>query len=413
MSESHHRGKCQSDRPVFVFLLGLFLALPLASPTRTQACPFCANLGKTLSENIAESAFVAYGILSDAKHFPDAPVGQPDGNTTMRIEVILKDHPVREGKTKVELARFIAGADKEPIPYLVFAEVVEKRIDPYRGMPVDTKELVDYLDGAVKLEKAPAPQRLAFFFRHLDSKNPDIASDSYKEFAAAPYKEVVAAAKSYDPNKILGWIKDKNSPSYRMGLYGCLLGVSGSASPRRAEFARDLRAVIESPQDRPLAGVDGLLGGYCELEPKTGQDLVLDLITNPKNDFNLRYAALRTVRFLLSEGLPIKRDHLFARLSESIAITDMTDLVIDEFRRHQEWSHTEKILVLFGKPDYDLQVVRRAVVRYALKCPDSLAREFIVALRKKDPQLVTDVEEILRFEDRQSQTAPPSANGGK
>jgi hypothetical protein len=276
---------------------------------------------------------------------------------------------------------------------------------------------VKYLASSVRLAKAKPAEKLAFFFENLDSKNAEISGDAYKEFAAAPYADVVAAAHGYNPDKLARWIKDKDTPSYRLGLYGCLLGTCG-----RPQDGKLLRNLVENPDARPLTGVDGLLGGYCILGPQKGPAFVLDVLGNPKNDFNYRYAALRTVRFLLTEIPKIDRQPIYDQLTKSIAVPDSADLVIDELRKHKVWSALPQVLAVYGKDEFDLQVVRRAVIRFALKCPDAKANAFVAELKKKDPQLIADVEEILRFEENQEaealskSVAKPSAdasNAGK
>jgi hypothetical protein len=364
--------------------------------------------------------------LSNARLIPDAKPGEPDGSTDLAIVTVVKGHPILAGKKRITLGRYVPPAEKESVEYLVFAEIIDGRIDPYRGMPVESRELVDYLVGSVDVMKAPPAKRLGFYFGYLDHKDLNISGDAYKEFAAAPYKDVLAAANQFDAQRLVRWLtKDKDTPSYRIGLYGLLLGVCG-----KSEHAKMLRELVEDSQLRPLTGVDGLLGGLCVLDRKFGPDYVVALLNDAKQDFNTRYAALRTVRFLLSddyvttqppasasggseaksslgsttgEGGPptVDRTRILERCTPALFIADMADLIIDEFRKHQHWAPVNGILELYADPKFDLQVVRRAVIRYALKCPDPKAKSFVAGLRQSDPQLVADVEEILKFEEAQ------------
>lgn len=392
------------------FLLGgagVLLSLLHWGAGNSHACPFCSNMGKTLAENVAEAQVVLFGKLSNSKLNENAKAGEPEGSTDLEILKVIKDHPILAGQTAVVLPRFIPAAQKESVEYIIFAEVVEGKIDPYRGMPVDSKEFVDYLAGAVKVGAAKPGEKLAFFFPYLDDEDPNVSGDAYKEFANAPYADVVAAAKSYDADKLISWIQSKETPGYRIGLYGCLLGTCG-----RASDAPVLRSIIDSPDSRPITGVDGLMGGYCILDPEHGPDYVLNMLCDSKNDFNLRYAALRTVRFLLTEMPGADRKAIFARMAAGIEVPDMSDLVIDEFRKNKVWDPADKVLGLYGKPEFDLQVIRRAIIRFALKCPQPETQAFVAKLREKDPQLVADVEEILRFEEANyppTPSAPASA----
>lgn len=368
-------------------MLGWLLTIPAA-----LACPFCSSMGKSLAESVDEAGLVVYGRLSNAKPAGDAT--QLDGTTQMSIRRIIKDHPILKAKKEVLLARYVPTVQQQE-DFVVFAEVIDGRIDPYRGMPVETTEIVDYLEGAVAVAKSEPARRLGHFFRYLDHGDATISSDAYKEFANAPYEDVAAAAKQFDANRLIAWIRDRDTPSYRMGLYGCLLGACG-----KPEHAAVLKGIIDDPKTRPMTGIDGLLGGYCVLDPKSGPDYALDLLTNRTNSFNLRYAALRTVRFLLMQP-GFDRDHIFQRMAKAIEAPDIADLVIDEFRKSQRWEPVGTVISLYGQKEFDLQVVRRAIIRFALRCPGEQAANFIEGLKKKDPQLVRDVEEILRFEESQ------------
>lgn len=367
-------------------------------------CPFCSNQGKTLAENVNEASLVVYAQLANARQTPTTDPDKPTEQTDMTIVKVIKSHPILAGRKQFVLPRYIGAAEKESVKYLLFAEVVKGTIDPYRGLPVDNPRFVDYLAESVRLAKAPPKERLAFFFRHLDDKDEAISRDAYSEFAAAPYKDVAAASSSYDPQRVAGWLKDKDTPSYKIGLFGLLLGTCGGP-----EHAKLLRELIDDKDKRPLTGIDGMLGGYAILDPAAGTKLVLDILRDPKNDFNFRYAALRTVRFLLTELPKADQKQIFAGLEGVIATPDMSDLVIDELRKNQVWSALPKVLAIYAKENYDQLIIRRSVIRFALRCPGDPAAKFIAGVRAKDPQLVADVEEILRFEEAPAAPGPSAA----
>jgi hypothetical protein len=194
----------------------------------------------------------------------------------------------------------------------------------------------------------------------------------------------------------------------RIGLYGLLLGLSG-----KPEHAALLRDIVVDEKKRPITGIDGIMGGLCVLDPEDGPKFVLDVLTNPKNDFNFRYSALRTTRFVLTELPRVDKEKIFERMRSAIRIPDISDLVIDDLRKNQCWAPLDEILALYGKDKFDLQVIRRSIIRYALRCPGAAAAAFIADLRSKDAQLVSDVEEILRFEDAQLKAQAATAAPAK
>lgn len=360
----------------------------------SHACPFCSSMGgKTLVEDVTESSLVLYGTLANAKP------GDPEGSTDFVIKTVVKDHEVLTDHKIVTLPRYIPLPDKKDQPFLAFVAVIDKKLDLYRLVQIDEDGYIEYVLGALKVAKQPPAERLGFYFPYLESKIADVSTDAYKEFAAAPFADVKAAAKKYNPDQLLAWIQSKDTQGYKLGLYGCLMGVCG-----RPQDAKALKEVLTGPADRrPLTGVDGIMGGYCMLDEAAGVSFVLRALCDEKQDFNFRYAALRTVRFILQDMPQVDKKKVFDGMSKSITSPDIADLIIDEFRLHKVWTPVDTVLGMYDKPDYSLSVVKRAIIRFALKCPDAKAADFIAKLRKKEPVLVGDVEEILRFEELQRQ----------
>ena len=55
--------------------------------------------------------------------------------------------------------------------------------------------------------------------------------------------------------------------------------------------------MIDDPKVKQATGLDGLLAGYVLLDPKEGLAFLAATIKDPKEDFLVRYAALRCLRF--------------------------------------------------------------------------------------------------------------------
>lgn len=178
--------------------------------------------------------------------------------------------------------------------FLVFCDVYKGTLDPYRGveLPADT-QMVKYLTGAVALAKSPQPERLRFYFDHLNSPEIEIALDAYREYAKADYKDYKDMAKKLPVKTLVGWLEDPKTPPYRYGLYASLLGHCGGP-----EQAKLLKKMIEDPEKRRGSGVDGMMAGMVMIEPKEGWAYLSDLMLNEKQDFTLRYSVFRTARFL-------------------------------------------------------------------------------------------------------------------
>lgn len=383
----------------FATVMAFVMAMPALS------CPFCSAGGASLRERLRDADVAFIAELSEAK--PNTSPGQGDGETKAHILHVLKPHEAVQNKKDIILPRFLPAAQTETVTCLLYAIVADGVVDPYAPELIDSNEFEKYVVGAALENNKPVSERLGYFFPYLGDANPVISQDAYTEFAAAPYADVKAAAKHYDADTLVRWIEQSNvqSPqSYRLGLYGLLLGLC-----QRPQDKEVLLGVLNDPKKRPISGADGLLGGLCVLDPKGGTEYVLGVLNDPEQDFGYRYSALRAVRVLVSDIGGVDHGAIWKAMAPTIQIRDMSDLVIDEFRKNKVWDYTPQILAIFDNKKFDVQVIKRAVVRYALRCPDPAATAFVERLRKDDPQLVKDVEEILRFEEaRQAQPKDPA-----
>ena len=89
-------------------------------------------------------------------------------------------------------------------------------------------------------------------------------------------------------------------------------------------------------------------------------------------------------------------------LRHAIEDTDLTDKVHcrpgwrHHLRRWGWWDLTVEVLAPFNQPTHKAPIVRQALVRYALSCPDAAAKTFLESARKSDAKLVERVEEGLK-----------------
>lgn len=356
-----------------------------------DACPFCSSQGQTLTKEVSGADLVLLGTVTAARPSPDGL----DGTCDVAIEDVIKQHPFLKDKKSITLPRYIPKGD---VKFLVFCTLYKDRADPYRGMPVKDKEIVKYLKGAIALDEKNVPQRLEFFFPYLENPEIEISTDAYKEFAAADAKEVMAMVQHCDRTKLrtslIEWLRSPDTATYRYGLYGYLLGQCGTP-----EDAHVLTELLDDPKRGLVSGVDGVLGGYVTLKPKDGWNYVLGLLRDSKSDFTRRYAALRTIRFFW-EFRPdlIPQKDLVSAISILLDQADIADLAIEDLRKWKQWDKLDQVLGLAAKPSHDVPIVQRAILRYTLSCPDAKATAFVQEQRKRDPDKVKDVEELLRFD---------------
>ena len=369
-----------------------WLAMALAA-TGIECCPFCSGSGKRLVDKVHEAQYVACGRLSNSKYNANPKADEPQGSTDMKVLKVVKNNPKAPKGDQTKLNGYMASAEKEGGDYLIFADVGDDGLRPYSAVPLQ-ESMIEYLDGAMKLENAPPARRLAHFYKYLDSADDDLSRDAYLEFALAPFKDVAAAAGKFDAAKTLKWLQDPNTATYRLGLYGLMVGLGG-----RPQDAAALKALLDNPEKRPLTGVDGLLAGYCLLEPQAGPKHVAAVLTNVKEDFNFRYAALRAARFLAEEGKADK-NWLLGQMATQVADRELGDLVIDDLRKAKHWGCLKKVLgVETAATTQSYSMLRRAAIRFALRCPGEEAKAFVAKLQAKEPHRIANEIDALGYED--------------
>jgi hypothetical protein len=381
----------------FMVCVGLACFEVLNLPSSTAACPFCSPAGQTLTREVDQASMVLFGTLVNAKLNADA---FDQGTTDLQVEAVIKKNDILGDKKVVTLPRYVP-SDKDT-KFLLFCDVFKGKIDPYRGIPVKgNSDIVKYLQGALAAKDKNVSTRLRFFFDYLDNADLEVANDAYNEFAIADYKDYREMAKDLPPDKIAKWLQDPSTP-YRHGLYASMLGHCGTA-----KHAEVLRKVLADAQKQASAGLDGMLAGYVMLQPKEGWAYLKGIFQDSKKEFMVRYAALRAVRFLWNSRpdiVPAKdlEEGVTALLDQS----DIADLAIEDLRLHKCWNVCDRVLGLAAKKSHDIPIVRRYILRYALNCPKAEAASFVADMRKKDPEMVKDIEEFLKLENVAPATQP-------
>jgi len=358
----------------------------------TFACPFCSEeRGPTLVGDFNQAAMVLLGTFSN-------PVlgkgGLEDGTTDFTIEQVLKSNDIIKNKKVITLPRYLPNPKKNK--FVVFCDVYKGSIDPYRGVEVQpNSDLVKYLTGAVAVKEKSSADRLRYCFDFLNSAEFDVAIDAYREFAKADYKEYKDMAKNLPPDTIAGWLKDPMTPPYRYGLYASLMGHCGKEA-----HGKLLRSMIDDPEKRKGSGIDGLLAAYIMLEPKEGWTYLTNLLKDGNQEFLLRYAGLRTLRFFWDQRPDlIPQKGLVDGMSMILSQSDMADFAIEDLRKWHQWQLTDNILDLYGKKTHYVPVIKRAILRFALQSPQTSAATFVREQRKRDADWVKDTEELLKLEN--------------
>ena len=365
--------------------------------SQVQACgPFLGvQQNLTFRQEAAGAHIVAIVTLANPRLKGSADSG--DGTTGLRVQTILKGEKELKGVGTIEHPRYMPIADpKNPPTYLIFCEVFREKLDTYRGVAVRKDGIIDYIKGAMALDPKDSVHFLSYFFDHLNDADPAIADDALLEFAKIDYRIVPAWAKKLPAEKLAGWLKRPNLSTARVRLYAALLGDCGA--DRDADLLRQL--LDRARKQEQYDAIDGLLLGYTILRPKEGWAYLRDLLAQPESPAALRLAGIRVLRFLggARQGL-VSKEELVGGLVLLLAQGDFADIAIEQLRLWKCWEAAAEVLGCYGKKTHNIPIVRRAIIRYALSCPDdSKTKLFLAERRKVEPEMVKDVEESIAFE---------------
>jgi hypothetical protein len=393
-------------------LLPALAAGILLTAGTAAACPFCSPTGTTLTGEVAQADFILFGTLSNPTRDPNDPNALNKGSTELAIDLVIKPHALVKDKKSITIPRYVP-PDGKNAKYLVFFNIFNGQLDPYRGeaVPADSK-LPEYLKGAMDVKQKDVATRLRYFFDYLEDPDIVVSSDAYSEFGYAEYKEVREVAAKLPAGALLKWLKDPNTRGSRFGLYGLLLGHCG-----KPEDAKAIRALLDDKERSYTSGLDGVVAGYVMLDPKAGWEYLTGVIKDRTKDFPVKYAALKTVRFFW-EFRPdvVPQADSLAALKLLVDDADIADMPIEDLRKWKQWDQTPFVLGYAAKDSHSgTPIIARSILKFAIAASwadpkNTAAADYVKAAREKDPKRVQFLEEVLKDEQR---PPPPPAGSEK
>jgi hypothetical protein len=357
------------------------------------------------SDDVSDADVVIFGTLTNARKNTDDTTFTK-GTTDLTVEQVIKGHDSVKGKKIITIAHYVPADPKAPNQkYLVFFKLMDGKLDVVRGeaIPADST-LPDYLKKAIVARSKDVAGRLNFFFDYLGSPDALIRHDAYAEFGDTEYKDIRALAEKWkgDParsKQLLAWLKEKNTPFSRLGLYALLLGHCG-----KPEDANTLLALISNPDHSYSSGFNGVLAGYIMLDPKAGWGSLLGTI-RVEEEFSERYACLQVVRFFWDRRPDIiPTPQVMDAMKILMAQPDMADLSMDDFRKRKLWDQTDVVLSYAAKESHNsIPIVNRSILKFALAAAaadpkNAEAVAFVKKAREKDPHKVEHLEGLLKEE---------------
>ncbi len=364
----------------------------------TMACPFCSAPSLTLTERLAQADAAVLVEWIDGQK----PAKNKAGNTVYRIKQIARasGNELKVGG-KITLPRYRTGKKGE-----LFMLMGSKAVALEWGSPMEVSGFsFAYLTEAPSPD-APTAKRLAYFVKFLEAPDRIIANDAYAEFANAPYKDITAVAKLLPREKIRKWVASSETPVTRIGLYGLLIGLCGTK-----EDAKLIEAKISEKTDDFRLGMDGVMSGYLMLMGDKGLDVIDKLkLTDRKVAFSETYSAMQALRFMWTYGNDrIKKERLRQSMRLLLDRPELADLVIADLARWKDWSVQSQLMEIYGKGDFNVPSIKRAIIRYmivstrdtpsgdAVKKPPHVVdgEKHLKLLRQNDPKTVKQAERFF------------------
>jgi len=374
------------------------LGLLLAVPHPAVPCSLCnPNLQQvpTLRQEAAQphARLILIGALQNPRLIP----GTGQGTTDLNITQVLRNDPALKDRKLIEINKYMPVTDpNNPPRFLVFCDVFQGKLDTYRGVPLRSADSVEYVQKVLALDKTDKSGNLAFFFRYLEHPDKEVATDAFMELAKATDLEIGQAAGRLSADKLRGWLRDLATPPERLGLYAFLLGACGGE-----QDASLLQTLLQDRSERVLNAYDGILCGFLALKPQQAWGMVHELLSNGTRPLLQRLAAVRAVRFMHGWQPDVTRRNVLRAMEALIVQGELAEMGIEDLRRWKIWERTRDILDLYGKKGYDAPILQRAILRYALTCPqENSVLQFLADRRKREPEVVKEVEESLQYEKK-------------
>lgn len=369
------------------------------------ACPFCPVTAPTLAEQQAQSDYVLL-----AQWVGGDPNGGDDASYTHYEALQVLKSPggkLRRGE-RVKLVPYYEG--KRGNLFLLMGKLGEKPDDPIRwDAPQEITETGwQYVAQAPSTESAPE-KRLAYFQRFLEYPDDFIAGDAFAEFSRAKYEDVAPLVRKLSPERVRRWLDSPRTPRPRLGFYGMLLGLCGTAEDARKLEARILDPTADRNDTFKRLGIDGFMGGYLLLTGADGLEAIDRAILNdPKAPVGEVYAAMSALRFLWTYGEGrIEKDRLRQSMRQLLDREEVTDLAITDLARWKDWAVQDRLGKMFESPSADpttRRAIREAITAYMLAATRDVpqdgqppehatrGRHYLDTFRTTDPLAVRNAE---------------------
>jgi hypothetical protein len=367
----------------------LIILATLATPAAAKPF-FVQHKPSTLRLESLEAPVIVFGHVENARKIM-VNGDHVESITDLVITAVIKNHPILAGKKKIQIQSYLPVQNSmKPRTFLIFADIYKGQLDVYRGIEC-TPAVVQYVRELLALDAKDRLKQLRHYFNFLDHADVKIARDAFEEFQDTARAELAKFAKTLEPDKLRLWLQDTKKPAAERDLFAFLLGHCGTNMD-----ATLLHALIQKDSPHVL---DGHLVGYVLLRPAEGWSYLSKMTKDAKQEFGVRYCG-----FLAAEYFYTARPDVIAKkkvvdlFDALLDQDDFADLAMHKLREWKDWSLTDHVLSCWKKQSHQKPVIKRAIIYYALQCPQAQAAKFIAAACKTHPDLVVEIEEIAAAE---------------
>ncbi|WP_010588539.1 hypothetical protein [Schlesneria paludicola] len=348
----------------------LVVTAMVATFSVVYACPYCPPTDETLSEKLAAASDACVVKYVETKRGQE--LSQEE--TTFLVATAL-----RTGQS-------IKKGDKVVVPFGVTADagdlflIMGQKVGGERewSLPVRVDELgteVEYVKKAPAPESLPAPERLKYFLKYINSKNSLISNDAFGEFARAKFEDVAELAPSISRQDVRKWIEDPDpSQDPRRAFYSMLLGLCGNEED--ADYMeRKILAPIDPGKNR--FWIDGMMGGYLMLRGERGLKLLLDkkLDSLPADisESDPRTEDVNALRVTLVFLWDYRRtqfpeETLRSAMRRCLKRPELAELVVIDLARWKDWDSLDTLISGYGQDPWESRAAKEKIVAFALSC---------------------------------------------
>ncbi len=368
------------------------LVLLLCSPFASAFGPRCfPTQVKTLREVADDSKFVAVGRAESVRD-------TPNGHTTeIRLTKFIKGHPTIRVETVIQVPHLVPIPDpKNPPQLLVFGSIENGKPNIDRGEQL-TSALLEYFNGSLAIDVKDRVKLMRHAFAYLEHEEGSIRDDAFHTFRNSTDPDIREAGQHLSAVKLRGWLQAESTRGERIRMYAFLLAHCGE----KADAALLRKCLDKWVKGEPSGFLDGALTAFTILDPKAGWAYTCELCKSQDTPFTFRYAALSSACYFHNTHPGVlTQDEVRGLLELFLKQDDMADMPIEDLRKWKDWTFTEEILGLYNKKGFDEPLVRRAIIKYAICCPDPSAAKLIAELRAADPKRIAFWENVLKDENR-------------